>query len=112
MGAGANEEWNVLIDLNHLNVVPKSVRPLEKQLPDESRKLWEKVTSKLIGKEYGEANKYKQGIEQRQREEAAERKKKGIEYVFLSFSPFRSFHLHLLTIASHLHGAIADVCDV
>lgn len=90
MGAGANEEWNVLIDLNHLNVVPKAVRPLEKQLPDESRKLWEKVTNKLIGKEFGEANKYKQGIEQRQRDEAAERKKKGIECVFFySFSvPF------------------------
>lgn len=74
-----SKDWNVLLDLNHLNVVPKTVRPLERQLPDESRKLWEKVTNKLVGKEFGEANKYKQAIEQRQREEAAERKKKGVE---------------------------------
>ncbi|EIM81944.1 uncharacterized protein STEHIDRAFT_65725 [Stereum hirsutum FP-91666 SS1] len=76
-----SKDWNVLLDLNHLNVVPKTVRPLERQLPDESRKLWEKVTNKLVGKEFGEANKYKQAIEQRQREEAAERKKKGVEFV-------------------------------
>ena len=75
----------MLIDLNHLNVVPKTVRPLERQLPDESRKLWERVTNKLISKEFGEANKFKQGIEQRQRDEAADRKKKGIEYVFVLF---------------------------
>lgn len=81
IGAAADDskDWNVLIDLNHLNVVPKYVRPLERQLPDESRKLWETVTNKLVAKEFGEANKYKQGIEQRQREEAAERKRKGVE---------------------------------
>ncbi|KAH9913754.1 hypothetical protein B0H21DRAFT_376695 [Amylocystis lapponica] len=69
-----------LLDLSTLHVIPKAVRSLEKQLPDESRKLWENVTSKLLSKEYGEATKHKLTIEQRQRDEAAERKRKGVQF--------------------------------
>lgn len=72
-------EYSPLIDLSTLLVVPKEVRPLEKQLPRESRKLWENVTSNLLKKEYSEATREKVAIEQRQRDEAAERKRKGIE---------------------------------
>ncbi|KAH6905308.1 hypothetical protein BKA70DRAFT_1082991, partial [Coprinopsis sp. MPI-PUGE-AT-0042] len=64
-----------LIDLNALEVLPKEVRPIEKQLHTESRKLWKTVTDKLLSKEYSEATREKQIIEQRQRDEAAERKK-------------------------------------
>ena len=60
-------------------MIPKRVRPPEKQHHYESRKLWESMTSKLLAKEYGEATKNKQAIEQRQRDRAAERKKKGEE---------------------------------
>ena len=67
-----------LIDLSQLHVIPKSVRPLEKQLHNESRKLWGDVTSKLLSKEYSEANRHKQTIEQKQRDDAAERKRKGV----------------------------------
>ncbi|KAK0449686.1 uncharacterized protein EV420DRAFT_1647021 [Desarmillaria tabescens] len=74
-------EYSTLIDLGELEVIPKQVRPLERQLPHESRRLWNNVTSKLQNKEYSDATKEKVAIEQRQREEAAERKKKGIEYV-------------------------------
>ena len=63
-------------------VVPKRVRPLDKQHAFESRRLWESVTSRLLTREYGEANKHKHIIEQRQRDHAAERKKKGEEFVF------------------------------
>ncbi|KAG8897225.1 hypothetical protein FRB99_008355 [Tulasnella sp. 403] len=70
-----------LIDIDLLSVVPKTVRPLEQQLPNESRKLWEGVTSNLLSKNYGEATKVKQAIEQRQRDIAAQRKAKNIEFV-------------------------------
>lgn len=60
-------------------MVPKRVRPLENQHAFESRKLWDSVTSKLVSKEYGEATKNKQAIEQRQRDMAADRKRKGEE---------------------------------
>ena len=76
------DEWKTLLDLSTLHVIPKVVRPLEKQEPRESRKLWENVTSNLLKKEYSEATKEKIEIEQRQRDEAAERKRKGLLYVF------------------------------
>ena len=69
----------VLLDLNPLLVIPKRVRPLEKQHAFESRKLWENVTTRLERKEYSEATKFKLAIEQKQRDKAAERKKKGEE---------------------------------
>ncbi len=76
-----DSEYETLIDLSQLEVIPKQVRPLEKQLPDESRKLWETVTNKMVSKEFGEATKEKVAIEQRQRDAAAERKKAGVEFV-------------------------------
>jgi oxysterol-binding protein-related protein 9/10/11 len=72
-------EYATLLDLSMLKVIPKAVRPIDKQLPNESRKLWQDVTTRLIKKEYGEATKYKLAIEQRQRDEAAERKRQVIE---------------------------------
>ncbi|KAJ8489434.1 hypothetical protein ONZ45_g13594 [Pleurotus djamor] len=76
-----DEEYITLIDLSQLQVVPKSVRPLEKQLPHESRKLWESVTSRLLSKEFGDATREKVAIEQKQRDDAAERKRKGQEFI-------------------------------
>ena len=71
--------YATLLDLSTLQIIPKAVRSLDKQLPNESRKLWEDVTARLINKEFGEATKYKLAIEQKQRDEATERKKCGVE---------------------------------
>ena len=79
------DEWKTLLDVSSLHIIPKVVRPLEKQDPRESRKLWQKVTSNLLKKEYSEATKEKIEIEQRQRDEAAERKRKGLLYVVSFF---------------------------
>ncbi|KAJ7574300.1 hypothetical protein C8J56DRAFT_979332 [Mycena floridula] len=76
-----NNDWIPLIDLSVLRAMPKVVRPIEKQLPHESRKLWEGVTTRLLNKEFSDATKEKVAIEQKQRDEAAERKKKGLEFV-------------------------------
>lgn len=75
-----------LIDLAPLRSVPKMVRPISKQHQTESRKLWESVTSRLLRKEFGEATRAKHVIEQRQRDEAAERKRRGVECVNFSSS--------------------------
>lgn len=74
-----------MINLGALGVVPKHVRPLDQQLPNESRKLWDGVTSNLLQKEYSEATKIKQAIEQRQRDIAAERKKTNQPFVPVYF---------------------------
>ncbi|KAF8156867.1 hypothetical protein B0H34DRAFT_675257 [Crassisporium funariophilum] len=79
--AVVEDEWITLLDLSELDIIPKAVRPLDKQHPRESRKLWETVTDKLVKKEFSEATKEKINIEQRQRDEAAERKRKGVEFI-------------------------------
>ena len=84
---GAEEEWATLIDVATLHPVPKTVRALESQSPTESRKLWDPVTSRLLKKEYSEATKFKQAIEQKQRDDAAERTNKGVECVCFVISP-------------------------
>ncbi|TBU31406.1 hypothetical protein BD311DRAFT_786485 [Dichomitus squalens] len=76
-----DSEYATLIDVSTLAVIPKAVRPLEKQLPNESRKLWENVTTRLVKKEYSDATKHKLAIEQKQRDDAAERKRKGVPFV-------------------------------
>lgn len=75
------EGWQTLIDVNELHVVPKEVRPIDNQHPFESRRLWKTVTDNLLNKEYSDATKEKVAIEQKQRDDAAERKKKGIEFI-------------------------------
>ena len=84
----ARMEYTTLIDLAVLRAIPKVVRPVERQLPYESRKLWYDVTRNLVEKTYSDATREKVQIEQRQRDLAAERKRKGVEYVEFLFSFF------------------------
>jgi len=72
---------SLLMDVTKLDIVPKSVRELEKQDPMESRKFWEPVSIAINKKDYKQATAQKQAIEQAQREKAAERTKKGEEFV-------------------------------
>ena len=72
-------EWAALIDMSTMEIIPKVVRPLERQLENESWRLWESVTDNLMKREFGEATREKVGIEQRQKDEAAESKRRGVE---------------------------------
>jgi len=80
-GRSAEAEYGTLIDIEPLQVMPKRVRPLHEQHDYESRKLWDNVTSRLLTREFGDATKHKQAIEQRQRDLAGKRKEKGEEFV-------------------------------
>lgn len=73
------QEWKILLDMDELALIPKLVRPLEEQEEHESRRLWEPVTQNLLAKNWGEATKQKQVIEQKQRDIAAKRKAEGQE---------------------------------
>ncbi|KAF2714088.1 oxysterol-binding protein-like protein [Pleomassaria siparia CBS 279.74] len=70
----------LLLDLNPLFPVPKTVPPMEEQLPNESRKFWEGVTNAIVNKQYSLATTLKQELEERQRARAAERKAENKEW--------------------------------
>ncbi|CAD6914181.1 unnamed protein product [Tilletia controversa] len=78
--APESEPARTLIDLSELAVLPKQVRPLEEHEPLESRRVWRNVIEAIHAKNFSRATKEKQIVEQRQRDEAAERKKAGTEY--------------------------------
>ncbi|OGM45995.1 oxysterol-binding protein-like protein 1 [Aspergillus bombycis] len=69
-GAG---EPQLLIDITPLFPATKNVPPEESQLSNESRKFWSSVTEAIVDKNYSQATKCKQNIEERQRQRAAER---------------------------------------
>ncbi|KAN0065665.1 hypothetical protein ACQY0O_000795 [Thecaphora frezii] len=76
-----DKESKLLINVEELNPIAKTVRPLEAMEEMESRRIWEPVTSSILAKDFSQATKNKQMIEQRQRDIAAERKRKGETFV-------------------------------
>lgn len=70
-----------LIDLLPLLVIPKNIPPISLQHELETQKVWEEVTKALHAKEYNNATKAKQAVEQAQRVKADERKQTGEECV-------------------------------
>ncbi|KAK3090477.1 hypothetical protein FSP39_012173 [Pinctada imbricata] len=74
---GRNETF---VDTKKMAVVKKQVRPREEQGEYESRKLWQEVTYNLKFNNVEKATEHKQFLEQRQREEAKDRKEKGVKW--------------------------------
>jgi hypothetical protein len=63
-----------------LEPVAKIVPPLEEQLPNESLKFWDGVTTAIVGRQYSLATNLKTEIEEAQRQRAAERKASNTEW--------------------------------
>ncbi|KAJ5780892.1 Oxysterol-binding protein [Penicillium paradoxum] len=72
-----NKEPRLLIDITPLHPVTKSLPPPEDQLSNESLKFWSDVTTAIIDRQFSQATKLKQDIEERQRQRAAERNEQG-----------------------------------
>lgn len=79
-GAGSISNKQLLIDLTPLLPVPKTIPPEEDQLSNESRRFWKDVTTAILSKQYGEATRVKQALEQLQRDKTEERKAKNEEW--------------------------------
>ncbi|XP_036947249.1 oxysterol-binding protein-related protein 11-like isoform X1 [Acanthopagrus latus] len=62
-----------VVDVTKLPVTRKSVRPIEKQGPTESRRLWQHVTESLREKDIEKATEHKRLLEERQRTEERHR---------------------------------------
>ncbi|THD23767.1 Oxysterol-binding protein [Fasciola hepatica] len=58
---------NWLINVSELPIAPKHVRPIESQRPEESRRLWQHVTTALQAGNIREATERKRELEERQR---------------------------------------------
>ena len=74
------QEPQLLIDLKPLFPSPKIVPPLAEQLPNESQRFWGAVSNAIKNKQYNEATRLKQELEERQREKATKRKETSENY--------------------------------
>ncbi|XP_071795952.1 oxysterol-binding protein-related protein 11-like isoform X2 [Asterias amurensis] len=63
-----------VIDTTKLSSIPKRIRPVAKQGPFESRRLWQNVTNSLKIGDINTATEHKRYLEERQRQEERERK--------------------------------------
>ncbi|KAG1936584.1 oxysterol-binding protein-related protein 10 isoform X2 [Pimephales promelas] len=62
-----------VIDTSKLPVIKKKIRPLEKQAPYESRRLWQHVTAALKAGDIDVATEHKHQLEEKQRREGKQR---------------------------------------
>lgn len=75
-----SKESHLIIDIGPLHPATKILPPSEQQLPNESLKFWSEVTNAIVDKQFTQATKLKQDIEERQRQRATERKERGVEW--------------------------------
>ncbi|GAA6062539.1 hypothetical protein JCM10212_004305 [Sporobolomyces blumeae] len=71
----------VLFDAHHTSVTQKSVTPEAQQQPNESRRLWSRVTAAIKANNIDAATEAKTQIEDAQREQARVREEKGEKFV-------------------------------
>ncbi|MCJ1380593.1 hypothetical protein MMC17_003701 [Xylographa soralifera] len=77
----------VLFDATHARHTPPAARPLEEQSDRESQKLWYKTVLAIKDQNHEVATDEKTKIEDMQREEAAQRQSKGVEWQPKLFRP-------------------------
>ena len=77
VNTGRNE---VFIDVTKMNTHPKRCKKVSEQRSFESRRLWREVTYALKVNNIEGATAAKFALEQRQREEAAQRKEAGVKW--------------------------------
>ncbi|KAI8983186.1 Oxysterol-binding protein [Trametes punicea] len=80
--AGMQGEKRVLFDATkEHNIAPKWVAPEEEQEPNESRRLWSKLTKAIIAKDMDAATEAKTAVEESQREQRRRMEERGEVHV-------------------------------
>ncbi|KAB0805485.1 hypothetical protein PPYR_02455 [Photinus pyralis] len=74
------EKPEEFVNVNNLSIIKKQIRPINEQTDNESRKLWKEVTRALKFNDIDKATTAKFQVEQRQRDEARERKMNNTEW--------------------------------
>jgi len=87
MAKWANGKNETFLDVGSLSAQKKMVKSVAEQEKYESRRLWREVTAGLKAERIEEATEAKFGLEQRQREEAKERKELGEKWECRMFHP-------------------------
>lgn len=86
-GTHKSSKPEVFVDVNKLPTFKKNVRRISEQTDFESRRIWLEVTAGLCLNDIERATTAKSKLEQRQREEAKQRKESNIDWNTKYFKP-------------------------
>lgn len=86
-GTHKSTKPEVFVDVNKLPTFKKNVRRISEQADNESRRIWLEVTAGLCLNDIERATTAKSKLEQRQREEAKQRKETSTEWITKYFKP-------------------------
>ena len=78
--APKSHQKDILFDATHAKHTPPSTRPIEEQGDRESQKLWQETAKAVVAMDHDAATDSKTKIEDRQREETANRAEHGVEW--------------------------------
>lgn len=93
----------LFVDVNRMPTFKKKVRPINEQLENESRRIWLDVTVGLHVNDIERATNAKCKLEQKQREEAKQRKEQNTEWETKYFKPVGDVWIYANPLSQRLY---------
>lgn len=102
-GPNKSTKPEVFVDVNRLPTFKKKVRPISEQEENESRRIWLEVTAGLHLNDIERATNAKCKLEQKQREEAKQRKEQNVEWDTKYFKPVGDVWIYANPLSQRLY---------
>lgn len=93
----------VFVDVNKMPIFKKRVQPISEQTENESRRVWVDVTAGLRFNDIDKATNAKSKLEQKQRDEAKQRKETGTEWETRHFKPVGDAWIYANSLSQRLY---------
>lgn len=98
-----NKKTEVFVDVNKIPIFKKNVQPISEQVENESRRIWVDVTAGLRFNDIEKATTAKSKLEQKQREEAKQRKETNVEWETKYFKPVGDVWIYTNPLSQRLY---------
>lgn len=98
-----HKKTEVFVDVNKIPIFKKNVRPISEQTENESRRIWVDVTAGLRFNDIDRATTAKSRLEQKQRDEAKQRKEGNIEWETKYFKPVGDVWIYTNPLSQRLY---------
>lgn len=102
-GPNKSSKPEVFVDVNRMPTFKKKVRPISEQEENESRRIWLEVTAGLHLNDIERATNAKCKLEQKQREEAKQRKEQNLEWETKYFKPVGDVWIYANPLSQRLY---------
>lgn len=99
----AQKKSEVFVDVNKIPTFKKNVQPISEQIENESRRIWVDVTAGLRLNDIEKATTAKSKLEQKQRDEAKQRKETNVEWETKYFKPVGDVWIYTNPLSQRLY---------